>query len=178
MPLNLPAPQAAFINPTAPGVGKALPAPHVAPGAQHAPAVPVIFLQLPWKIIYCAALSAPRGSCSWMLISPPPCSSAFPVFFPLSLLLSPSPHNLLRCALSPCAVTLRAQPRRNSPFMSRQRFIPGVSGSGQVSAETFSVTSVGLQFITLERRAGTDPLGWRLLGDGRERQRRLPWLSP
>lgn len=176
MPLNLPAPQAAFINPTAPGVGKALPAPRIAPGAQHAPAVPMIFLQLPWKIIYCTALSAPRGSCSWMLVSLPPCSSAFPVFFPLSLLLSP--HNLLHCALSSRPVTLRAQPRRNSPFMSRQRFIPGVSSSSQVSAETFSVTSVGLQFITLERRAGIDPLGRRLLGDGRERQGQLPRLSP
>lgn len=60
MPSNLPAPQAAFINPTLPEWGKALPAPHVPPGAQHAPAVPMIFLQLPGKIIYCTALSAPR----------------------------------------------------------------------------------------------------------------------
>lgn len=54
--------------------------------------------------------------------------------------------------------------------MSRQRFIPGVSSSSQVSAETFPVTSVGLQFITPSAGLGFirwDGGCWVMEGRGR-----------
>ncbi|NXX14415.1 RP3A protein, partial [Podargus strigoides] len=72
------------------------PQPQVPPADQHAPDVPMIFPKLPWKIIYCIAVSAPRGSRLRVLLSPPPSSSAsWLVYSP------PLPSPAICCGLLP-----------------------------------------------------------------------------
>lgn len=101
-----------------------------------------------------------------MLISPPPSSSASQQFYSPP----PPPCNLLRFAFSLCLATLTAQPRINIPFMSQQRFIPGICSTSQVSTKNFSITSVGCNLSpqrglgTLAHAAGIYPLGRLLLG--------------
>lgn len=95
-----------------------------------------------------------------MLVSLPPSLLFSIVAFSPPLLIPTC--NLLRFALSLCPVTLRAQPRINIPFMSQQRFIPGVFGTSQVSTEAFFCHICGLQFITMKQPRHPGVCGWDL----------------
>lgn len=132
---------------------------------------PWFFLKLPWKIIYCIAISAPQRSWLWMLIFPPPSFSASWHFYthPPPPLPFSHPQSVAFCFLLVPGDPESPAKDKHPIYVTAKIYIWCLRHKPGERQDLFHLIR-GLQFITAEhlgtlaRAAGIYPLGRLLLG--------------